>query len=54
MLSLRAVATTDGATSLHNPVFVVGVITTLLVSRRETSMTSPRGPVRLPRTNATK
>jgi len=30
MLSLRAVATTDGATSLHSPVFVVGLITAAL------------------------
>lgn len=31
MLSLRTVATTDGATSLHSPVFVVGVIPIVVV-----------------------
>lgn len=31
MLSLRTVATTDELTSLHKPVFVVGVTTAVLV-----------------------
>jgi hypothetical protein len=35
MLSLRTVAITDGATSLHSPLFVVGVTTTVVVADDE-------------------
>jgi hypothetical protein len=35
MLALRAVAITDGATSLHSPVFVVGVTTAVVVAGDE-------------------
>ena len=35
MLALRAVATTDGATSLHSPLFVVGVTAAVVVAGDE-------------------
>jgi hypothetical protein len=35
MLALRAVAITDGATSLHSPVFVVGVTAAVVVAGDE-------------------